>query len=125
MDAVEYVKAMHRLCKSQDCYFGRTPGCPLLNKEGKKYGYCIANIGGCAEKAVQIVEQWAKDNPVKTRQSEFLKMFPNAQIHDDVIWLCPKYIGCDYRPERNCDEISCLDCKRKFWLTEVTDNGNG
>lgn len=121
MDAVEYVKAMHRLCKSQDCYFGRTPGCPLLNKEGKKYGYCIANMGGCAEKAVKIVEQWAKDHPVKTRQSEFLKMFPNAATYEDDGILCIKPCVIDKSIEcingKNCD-----GCRRKYWLAEVTDN---
>ena len=121
MDAVEYVKAMHRLCKSQDCYFGRAPGCPLLNKEDKKYGYCIANIGGCAEKAVQIVEQWAKDHPVKTRQSEFLKMFPNAVIDEDDGILCIR--PCDVEEDIGCtDGKSCDDCRRKFWLAEITDN---
>ena len=71
---------------------------------------------------VSKVEQWAKDNPIKTRQSEFLKIFPNVQIQDDVIQVCPKAISCNYRSKENCYEINCLDCKRKFWLTEVTDN---
>ena len=123
MDAVEYVKAMHRLCKSQDCYFGRTPGCPLLNKEGKKYGYCIANIDGCAEEAVRIVEQWARDHPVKTRQSEFMKIFPDAMINENDGILCVypcdvegvKRIGCS-------NGKGCNDCRREYWLTEVTDN---
>ena len=53
-----------------------------------------------------------------------MKMFPNAQmsVDGDVIFMCPKYISYDYRPEENCHEIRCSDCKRKFWLTEVTDN---
>ena len=121
MDAVEYLKTFHKLCKSQDSCSGFISGCPLLNEED---GYCIADISERAKEAVQIVEQWAKEHPIKTRQSEFLRMFPNAQIHDDIIWMCPKCIGCDYKPEENCNEIYCCDCKRKFWLTEVTDNGN-
>lgn len=36
------------------------------------------------EKAVEIVEKWAAEHPKKTRQSEFLKMFPNARIRGDV-----------------------------------------
>lgn len=117
MDAVEYIKTLRRLCKSQE----RCSGCVLYDKEDE---CCILNISEYTKKSVQIVEQWAKEHPIKTRQSEFLRMFPNAQIHDDVIWMCPKCIGCDYKPEENCNEIYCCDCKRKFWLTEVTDNGN-
>lgn len=121
MDAVEFFKTANRICEKQRC----CKECPIFYKDGRG---CIVGVDDDAiksiEKAVPKVEQWAKDHPVKTRQSEFLKMFPNAKIYNDVIWLCPKYIGCDYRPERNCDEISCFDCKRKFWLAEVTDNGN-
>ena len=124
MDAIEYVKALHRLCENQDCYFGRATECPLLNKGDKKDGYCIANISGCEEKAVQIVEQWAKDNPIKTRQSEFLRIFPSAMINrsDGILCISP----CSIEGERmGCTNgKSCGDCRRDYWLTEVTDNGN-
>lgn len=119
MDAVEFFKTANRLCE-KGC-----AKCPIRKKD-----ICMvrrmARLGDTSvediEEMVSKVEQWAKDNPVKTRQSEFLKMFPNAKIYNDVIWLCPKYIGCDYKPEENCNEISCFDCKREFWLAEVTDN---
>lgn len=117
MDVVKFVKTVNRLCK-QGC-----KKCPVC-----KEGVCMAGFDDDSvkniEETVLKVEQWSKDNPVKTRQSEFLKMFPNAQMNadGDVIWMCPKYISYDYRPEENCHEISCSDCKRKFWLTEVTDN---
>lgn len=114
MDAVEYVKALRRLCISQS-------GCNACQLNGKN-GCIVSNMDKEAEKAVPIVEQWAKDHPVKTRQSEFLKMFPKAGIKDDALCICPKYIIYDYRPEEKCYEISCSDCKRKFWLMEVTDN---
>ena len=113
MDAVIYVKAWKRMCKT----FSACDKCLLHVKEG-----CMAEIPEEAEMAVSIVEQWAKEHPVKTRQSEFLKIFPKAEIKDDVLWMCPKYISYDYRPEENCRKINCSDCKRKFWLTEVTDN---
>ena len=122
MDAVEYVKTLHRLCKSQDCYLGRIPGCPLLNKEDKKYSYCIANISEYTEKAVQIVEQWAKDHPVKTRQSEFLKMFPNAHKSGRVLDICPQTLNIEYMPLKRCENISCSACKTDYWNEEVTDN---
>lgn len=119
MDAVEFFKTVNRLCKNQGC-----EECPVYKKENNMccmVGFDDDSIKSIKE-TVSKVEQWAKDHPVKTRKSEFLKMFPNAKIYNDVIWLCPKYIGCDYKPEENCNEISCFDCKRKFWLAEVTDN---
>lgn len=124
MDAVEYIKALRRLCKMQKICNECLYGCPLRLNGDCIAGLCDDGLCDGAEKAAQIVEQWSKDHHVKTRQSEFLKMFPNAQMSadGDVIWMCPKYISYDYRPEENCHEISCGDCKRKFWLTEVTDN---
>lgn len=117
MDAVEYVKELRRMCKMQKI----CNGCPLRNN-----GTCIAGLcddGLCdeAEKAVQIVEKWAKDNPVKTRQSEFLKKFPNAMINksDGVLCITPcsiegESIGC-------INGKSCGDCRREYWSEEVNN----
>lgn len=122
MDAVEYVKTIHRLRESQDCYFGRATECPLLNKGDKKDGHCIANISGCEEKAVQIVEQWAKDHPAKTRQSEFLKRFPNAKLDSNGV-LAIRPCDIDSKCCTDDDYLSkCGACSKDYWLTEVTDN---
>jgi hypothetical protein len=73
--------------------------------------------------AVEFYRRFAKDRPVKTRKSEFLKVFPNAEIDEDDGILCikpcaiDKSIGCT-------NGKGCGDCYRKYWLTEVTDNGN-
>lgn len=118
MDAVDFFKTVNRLCKNQRC----CTECPI-HKNGMG---CMVKADDdsikSVEETVSKVEQWAKDHPVKTRQSEFLKMFPKAEIKNDYLWICPKYLDCDYRPEENCYKISCGDCKREFWLTEVTDN---
>ena len=115
MEAVEFFKTVNRLCKNQGCNI-----CPVAKEGCCMVGFDDDSIKSI-EETVSKVEQWAKDNPVKTRQSEFLKLFPKAEIKDDALWMCPKYISYDYRPEENCHEISCGDCKRKFWLAEVTD----
>ena len=81
MDAVEYVKTQYRLCRSKDC-----PECPLQDKENC---CCIMDTIEYAEKAVQIVEQWGKEHHVETRQSEFLRMFPNADFCQGVIDISP------------------------------------
>ena len=117
MDAVEFFKTVNRLCKNKDC-----KECPIYkNNTCCMVGFDDDSIKSI-EETVSKVEQWAKDHPVKTRQSEFLKIFPNVQFQDDIIWVCPKAIGYNYRQKENCYEINCLDCKREFWLTEVTDN---
>lgn len=74
------------------------------------------------EETVSKVEQWAKDHPVKTRQSEFLKKFQDAKIGKDgvlIIYPC----AVEKRLSRTkCGGMFCDDCRREYWLEEVTDN---
>lgn len=116
MDAVEYIKTLHRLCKSKNhCY-----ECPL-----QKDGHCIVDISivgtsEYAEKAVQIVEQWAKEFPVKTRQSEFLKQFPDARVNDNgILCLIPCCIEDSLRDK--CGSRKCDYCRKAYWLEEVDE----
>lgn len=116
MDAVEFFKTVNRLCKNQRCCIE----CPI-HKNGMG---CMVNADDDSiksiEETVSKVEQWAKDHPVKTRQSEFLKLFPNTAFYRDVIDILPCSIEKEMRGD--CTRSDCYECKRDYWLTEVTDN---
>ena len=115
MDAVEFFKTVNRYCKNQGC---------------KKYLACRGDLcmiwpdddsTKSIEEMVLKVEQWAKDHPLKTRQSEFLKLFPNAVIDEDdgILGIRP----CDIDERLGCtNEKGCDGCRRKYWLAEVHDN---
>lgn len=110
MDAVEFLKERTRMC---NFYMSRCMNCP-----GNKVAYC-ATLCAKAIDLVPIVEQWSKEHPVKTRQSEFLKMFPNANLDDYGI---PLIAPCDvYDEERKsgCWENGCDKCRHNFWLKEI------
>ena len=125
MDAVEYIKEAKRICKSRSVCRNVSGKCPLLDENG----HCTATADICAadviektEKAVQIVEQWAKEHPVKTRQSEFLKIFPNAKLGiNGVPAIRPCYIDSKYCVDYDYLR-KCGTCTRDYWLTEVSDN---
>lgn len=125
MDAVEFFKEAKRYCKwckntTQDgkkrlcdvCYFGKLNDIFNLHP----MAYC---------KFVETVEQWAKEHPVKTRQSEFLKMLPNARLDaTGCLMLCPMDVmGREYVSKNipGCinNGIICGKCKRDFWLKEI------
>jgi len=84
--------------------------------------------GWSAEDVVEQVEQWVKEHPVKTRQSEFLKMFPSASIDAGAVCICPKtlvpetYAASD---GRGCihvrNGVKCSTCRRDFWLAEISE----
>lgn len=111
MDAVEFYRTFKRMCEKTDC-----KDCLLDQK-------CRPSANVEPEEVVELVEEWAKDNPVKTRQSEFLKMFPDAKINDDgILAFCP---GAFSQKEKYCHKYNkCEECCKDYWLTEVTDNGN-
>lgn len=120
MDAVEFFKTVKRLCKNQGCDGG--PVC----KNNTCMVMLMARIYGASDESIEEtiskVEQWAKDHPVKTRQNKFLKMFPDADLCRDVIDISPCSIEKEMR--KCCGDRNCGECKRTYWLAEVTDNGN-
>lgn len=128
MDAIEYIKEAKRLCKSRHVCKSVSDKCLLLDENG----HCTANIWNAdtiegIEKTVQIVEKWLKANPIKTRQSEFLKMFPNADMQR-ICALFPCVMDQTIRPARCAKYKSsnspskCVECRNDYWLAEITDN---
>ena len=111
MDAVEFIKARERMCKS-------LPAC----------NSCPLNDNGCprleaviADKIVDIVEQWAKEHPIKTRQSVFLEQWPNVELdYKGIVTIYPCEIDKTmYKKYKGCFKSDCSDCRREFWMQEV------
>ena len=117
MDAVEYLKEKRRMTQNcniscSDCLLGAHH-----NGAGK---HCGTFTCSHPEDAVRIVEKWSAEHPIKTRQSEFLKMFPNAELmNDGIIYMCPKFIDKTYKDDKDCSAIKCDECKKEYWLAEV------
>ena len=119
MDVVEFFKTVNRLCKNQS-------GCEKCPVYKNGIG-CMVDFDDDAIKSVDEtvskVEKWAKDNNVKTRQSELLKMFPNVKIDDGVIAFCPINFLPEVEGEAYCKKHDkCRECRKDYWLAEVTNN---
>ena len=75
------------------------------------------------QKMVKLVEKWAEEHPCKTRQSEFLKQYPEASISKHgVLLVCPCPISASHRDAYGgCATIHrrCDDCRKEYWLQEV------
>ena len=113
MDAVEFLKAFGRLCNNYLC----GDNCPLIDS-------CDDESDDGYVRKVQIVEQWAKEHPVKTRQSEFFKQWPDAEIGDDglpSVAPCQLYKDIEEKDENGvcCKNLECAECRRDFWLKEI------
>lgn len=108
MDAVEYVKTRHRLCAT----FLRCTNCPLKGNCGSPTD---------PEGNVKAVEEWAKEHPAKTRQSELLKLIPNAKMIDGAINVYPCLIDPLYDESHmgECTGRDCDQCRKKYWTEEI------
>lgn len=78
---------------------------------------CYSFIKDNPQEAIEIVQEWSDEHPIKTRQSMFLELFPDAKIIHGVIDICPKSL--DKKIECNHQQTSCYKCKEKHWLSEV------
>lgn len=117
MDAVKFTRAAMRMCNA---YYSKCWSCPAGDDTSCKLDSSYSAIS--AEEKVAIVEQWAKEHPIKTRQSVFLEMFPNAPIFPDtgIVKISPCEV--DEVLRRNCPGVGCcLECRKKFWLAEVEE----
>lgn len=115
MDAVEYLKTLCRMCHCEclKCEFGKARSgfetCPVWQRTHP-------------EEAVEIAEKWAKEHPVKTRQSVFLEMLPNVMLNDKgQPCFCPRTLDTAYHPVGGCrlDVDICQRCRDNFWGQEV------
>lgn len=118
MDAVRYLEETRRMCR----FFSHVAcvGCPtLINRKNCMFADVIVNYGTKTTDAVAISEKWAKEHPIKTRGSEFMKRYPNAVNCEGVPVICPKMTDVSYNPCNGCSKIDCYDCRKEYWMQEV------
>ena len=110
MDAVEFLDKVDRLSKR-----GSTE---------EKMRYNDYRTAGDNTWAVKFVEQWAAAHPAKTRQSEFLKQWPEAFYREGLLQICPACVSRSFRGivgECVVEPKDCQKCKKEFWLAEVEE----
>ena len=103
MDAVKYLKTIDRICN------GNCDKCVLND-------LCDGDCTLCAdiEKVVEEVEKWAEKHPAKTRLDLFKEQYPNGNN-----CACVKVF--DSNAGRDCAELSCDECKDRFWNEEAEE----
>lgn len=104
MDAIEFLKTAKRRCEN-----------------GEKEIYSVIDLEKIdIENYVKNIEEWGKNNPIKTRQTEFLKIFPNVPMRQDgYLDIAP--CNLDKEIYRKCIKSSmrCDECHKEFWDKEV------
>ena len=124
MDAVEFLKEAKRYCEwckntTQD---GKKRLCDACYFEKLNNIFNLHSMAYC--KFVEIVEQWAKEHPVKTRQDEFFNQWPDAEIgYDGLPTVAPCQLNIELlqcESQDDCEERgACGKCRCDFWLKEI------
>lgn len=107
MDVLEFANIQRRMCKT----YVSCKGCSL------NHGFCRLANGTKErdEEIIDVVEKWAKEHPIKTRQSEFLKLHPHTTLDNDgIIRACVSDMECDFICNGNC-----VKCRKDYWLEEI------
>lgn len=123
MDAVKYLKERNRMCEAAE---GGCKFCYLVKKTDKT---CWTLEEEDIDEAIKAVEDWSKEHTVKTRQTEFLKVIPNATVNEEtgILNIMPcivdksvvipntEYVRCKRYESDGC----CGNCMRDYWSEEV------
>ena len=98
--------------------------CELYAKSSEKGLSCADYANAYPEEAVAIVERWAEEHPRKTRQSEFLKMFPRAKkALDGALKFCPQEVDSSFMcPLILRSGTSCERCREEYWFEELKED---
>lgn len=105
MDAVEFIKQVRRM--------------------GKQKGEAICfKLEEKDTEIVEKVEKWAKEHSAKTRQDEFFKQWPDAEIgYDGLPTVAPCQLNIELLQCESQDDCEgrgvCDKCRRDFWLKEI------
>ena len=118
MDALEFLKEHKRMCNEYSRSYNGCCDCPLVS-------HCsISSVASDDDnkKTVDVVEQWSKDHPRKTRQSVFLEQYPNVMLNTNgIIDIPPCRMDTKQHPfnGKDCCNKSCEACNHEFWMQEV------
>lgn len=106
MDAVGFIRARDRMMRCE----GHAPTVDY-------------NRARDAEEVVSIVEQWAKEHPIRTRQAVFLGRYPYAELDNEgYVRIKPCALDTNlsgYLDTTRCGEIGCVECRRNYWMGEA------
>lgn len=117
MDAVKFIEEHRRMCRT---YYG-CDGCLARNNDGScKFS---TTVGDGANEQIALLEEWSAAHPRKTRQSVFLKQYPEAKIEKDgYLGVCPYLVSASHRGRNGLCAVydkDCIECRHEFWPQEV------
>lgn len=114
-----FLAEMGRMCG----YYGDicVSECPLSSENNGIDAFCDMFVRTCPKVAVEIVQKWSDEHPVKTRLEDLLEKYPNADIVDGRPLFYPARLGyCEY-----CDRCNVRGLAKECWNEPVYGGATG
>ena len=111
----DFIKAYNHYCKNHAC-----ASCEIGKIIGFESTTCMRMLFELSseqcDEIISTLNDYLATDPIKTRQSELLKIFPNTPLRyeEKIIDICP----LDFDYEFICN-VNCHECKKAFWFTEI------
>ncbi len=114
---VNFAREYSRMCKYHITRV-KCHECPMGSSHNGTNYNCEHLLFECPQKAVEIVQAWSDEHPVKTRLDDLLEKYPNADIVDGKPLFYPVRLGyC-----KDCDRCNIRGLAKKCW-DEPLDGG--
>lgn len=79
--------------------------CPMSYHNNRTRLKCNIFEVNHPKKAIEIIQKWSDEHPLKTYLSEFLKHYPNATLQNiGDHGFCLKYLGVKVLCDRDCQK---------------------
>lgn len=120
INLADYVRFKKTVCCKYNKSIEGCGECPLSIENNGKCEPCLDFVVYYPKEASEMIERWCEKHPVKTRLTEFLKMFPDAKLNCDgfPIHCIEHYCGSCVS---SCNCCNCRECKAKYWNQEIKD----
>lgn len=118
----DFIKTYNHYCKNHAC-----TSCKIGKITGFESTTCMRILFKLSseqyDEVISTLNDYLAINPIKTRQSELLKIFPNTQLsyEEYIVDICPMTFEPDLLGFNSglCNNIDCHECKKSFWFTEI------
>ena len=93
--------------------------CTCDNKRlGEACGIIYA-MARASDKNIELARKLLEHTHFPTRQTEFLKKYPNARSYEGVLEICPKDLNTNFECKDNGYYHDCRACRKTYWMEEA------
>lgn len=120
MEYSDYIKTKNRMTQYDGICIIPCKDCPLALTNNKYMISCMDLEIQQPKEAEKIVQKWADEHPIKTRQQALLEVFPDAPMNGDFVDVCPSHVDKKFSntvSNGTCNG-KCKECRRAYWHGE-------